>query len=70
MIGEMGLRVVEIFKENDIKFDPKVITVYQVNENLIGRGILNNLQGSTKTGELTVDILKDTPDTLIEYIKA
>ena len=33
------------------------------------RGILNGLQGCTGTGELTSDILKDTPDSLIEYIK-
>ena len=33
------------------------------------RGILNNLQGNTKGGALTSEILKDTPDTLIGYLK-
>jgi hypothetical protein len=33
------------------------------------RGILNNLQGHSKGGELTSDILKDTPDSLIGFLK-
>ena len=33
------------------------------------RGILNGLQGSTKSGKLPSDILKDTPDKLVSYIK-
>ena len=70
MIGQMGMRIIEIFKSNDIKFDPKVLLSYIQSMAPDWRGILNNLQGATKTGELTSDILKDTPDTLIEYIKS
>ena len=66
----MGMKVVEIFKENDIKFDPKILLTYIKSMAPDWRGILNNLQGNTKTGELTSDILQpDTPDTLVEYIK-
>ena len=70
MIGQMGIRLVDILKENNVKFDPKVLLSYIQSMAPDWRGILNNLQGATKTGELTSDILKDTPDTLVEYIKA
>ena len=63
-------RCVLILKDNDIKFDPKVLAKYIMSMAPDWRGILNNLQGSTKTGELTADILQDTPDTLVEHIKA
>ena len=69
MTGEMGMKIVEIFKENDVKFDPKVLLTYIKSMAPDWRGILNNLQGATKTGELTSDILQDTPDTLVEHIK-
>ena len=69
MVGQMGMRIVEIFKENNIKFDPKILLTYIKSMAPDWRGILNNLQGNTKTGELTSDILQDTPDTLVEYIK-
>lgn len=62
-------RCVTILKDNDIKFDPKVLAKYVMSMAPDWRGILNNLQGSTKTGELTADILQDTPDTLVEHIK-
>ena len=64
------LRCVSILKENNITFDNDTLAQYVMSMAPDWRGILNNLQGSTKTGELTADILKDTPDTLIEYIKA
>ena len=70
MVGMMGMRIVSIFKENDIKFDPKTLLTYIKSMAPDWRGILNNLQGATKTGELTADILQDTPDTLIEHIKS
>ena len=28
MVGVMGLKIVEVFKENDVKFDPKVLLTY------------------------------------------
>ena len=69
MVGVMGIKIVDIFKKEDIKFDPKVLLTYIKSMAPDWRGILNNLQGATKTGELTADILQDTPDTLIEFIK-
>ena len=69
MVGLMGMKIVDIFKQEDIKFDPKTLLTYIKSMAPDWRGILNNLQGATKTGELTTDILQDTPDTLIEYIK-
>jgi len=69
MVGVMGMRIVDIFKDRDIKFDPKILLSYIKSMAPDWRGILNNLQGATKTGELTSDILQDTPDTLVEYIK-
>ena len=69
LTGEMGMKIVEIFKENDVKFEPKVLLTYIKSMAPDWRGILNNLQGATKTGELTSDILQDTPDTLVEHIK-
>ena len=63
-------RCVGILKDQDIKFDPKILAKYIMSMAPDWRGILNNLQGSTKTGELTADILQDTPDTLVEHIKA
>ena len=70
MVGEMGMRVVKILKENDIKFDPKVLVKYMQAKAPDWRGILNNLQGKTKGGELPSDILEDTPDALVGYLKA
>ena len=58
------------YKQNNIKFDPQVLLKYIQSMAPDWRGILNNLQGATKTGELTSDILKDTPDAVVEYIKA
>lgn len=69
MVGQMGMSVVSIFKENDIKFDPKVLLSYIKSMAPDWRGILNGLQGNTETGELTSDILHDTPDTLVDHIK-
>ena len=63
-------RCVTILKENEVSFDPKILAQYVMSMAPDWRGILNNLQGISKTGEITPDILKDTPDTLVEYIKA
>jgi DNA polymerase III delta prime subunit len=68
--GEFFSRVSQILKSNDIKFDDKVLAKYIMSMAPDWRGILNNLQGATKTGELTPDILQDTPDTLISYLKS
>ena len=68
--GQFYQRVVPILKSSNIKFSDEVLAKYIMDMAPDWRGILNNLQGATKTGELTSDILQDTPDTLVEYIKA
>lgn len=67
--GEFGLRVVKILKDNDIKFDPKVLLAFMESYAPDWRGILNNLQGKTKSGELPSDILSETPDALVGYLQ-
>jgi len=70
LCGEFFKRCTNILKSNNIKFDDKVLAKFIMSMAPDWRGILNNLQGSTKTGELTSDILKDTPDALIGYLKS
>jgi len=69
LVGEFGMRVVEILKKNKIEFDPKVLVKYLESSAPDWRGILNNLQGKTQTGKLTSDILDETPEALVDLIK-
>lgn len=62
-------RVVSILKSNSVQYDDKVIAKYVMDMAPDWRGILNNLQAESKSGELTADILKDTPEQLVEYMK-
>ena len=59
-----------ILNAGGISFNDKVLAKYIMDMAPDWRGILNNLQGATRTGELCDDILKDTPDTLIQHLKA
>ena len=61
---------VTILEDNNVTFEPKVLAQYVMSMAPDWRGILNNLQGISKSGEISSDILKDTPDSLVEYIKA
>ena len=70
LCGQFFKRVVSILKSGGISFNDKVLAKYIMDMAPDWRGILNNLQGATRTGELTDDILKDTPDTLIQSLKA
>ena len=58
-----------ILKENNVKYDPKVLAQYIMAKAPDWRGILNGLQGICGSGEMTADILKDTPDELVTCIK-
>ena len=69
LAGQFFKRVVPILKSNEIQYDDKVLVKFIMDMAPDWRGILNNLQGHTKTGVLTAEILKDTPDTLIGYLK-
>ena len=69
LAGQFFKRVVPILKSGDIRYDDKVLAKFIMDMAPDWRGILNNLQGHTKGGELTAEILKDTPDTLIGYLK-
>ena len=69
LAGQFFQRVVPILKSGDIRYDDRVLAKFIMDMAPDWRGILNNLQGHTKGGELTAEILKDTPDTLIGYLK-
>ena len=69
LCGEFYGKVTKILKSHDIRFDERLLAKYIMSMAPDWRGVLNNLQGSTKTGELSSDILKDTPDTLIGHLK-
>lgn len=58
-----------ILTEKGVKFDEKILAKYIMDMSPDWRGILNNLQGATKTGELTKDILQETPNALVDSIK-
>ncbi len=70
LAGEFFKRVVPILKSRDIRYDDKVLAKYIMDMAPDWRGILNNLQGYTKTGELSSEILQETPEALISYLKA
>lgn len=62
-------RVVPILRDGDIRYENKVLQRYIMEMAPDWRGILNNLQGYSKGGEITSDILSETPDALVEHIK-
>ena len=67
---EFGMRTAKILQTKDIKFDPKVLMTYVESMAPDWRGILNGLQGNTKTGSLESTILKASPDGLMPLLKA
>ena len=70
LCGQFFKRMSGILKSHDVSFDGQVLAKYIMDMAPDWRGILNNLQGATKTGELPKSILQDTPDALVEYLKA
>ena len=66
---EFGMRTAKILKGNDIKFDPKLLMEYVESMAPDWRGILNGLQGNTKSGSLETNILKGSPDGLMPLLK-
>ena len=69
MVGEFGMRVVKILKDNKVEFEPKLLLKYLKATAPDWRGILNNLQGKCANGTLDASILDETPDALVENIK-
>ena len=69
LCGEFFKKCTTILKSNNIKFDDKVLVKFIMSMAPDWRGILNNLQGCTKTGELTADVLKETPEALVSVMK-
>ena len=65
---KFGMKCADILMTNEVKFEPAVLMQYVESMAPDWRGILNGLQGSTKAGKLNNDILKDTPDTLMEFM--
>ena len=70
LCGEFFKKCTTILKSNNIKYDDKVLVKFIMSMAPDWRGILNNLQGCTKTGELTSDVLKETPDALVSSMKS
>ena len=66
---EFATRTAKILKSKEIKFDPKTLLEYVQAMAPDWRGILNGLQGNTKTGELDSSILKASPDGLMPLLK-
>ena len=62
-------RCVNILKEANVDHDPKVLAQYIMGMAPDWRGILNGLQGAAQSGKLGSDILKETPDALIKFMK-
>jgi DNA polymerase III delta prime subunit len=58
-----------ILKSHNIEFEERVLAKYIMSMAPDWRGILNNLQGSTKNGKLTADVLQETPEALIIAMK-
>ena len=69
LAGQFYKRVVPILKSGNIRYDERVLAKFIMDMAPDWRGILNNLQGHSKGGELTSDILKDTPDALIGHLR-
>ena len=67
--AEMAKKCVTILKANDVEFEMQTLATYIMAMAPDWRGILNGLQGATRTGKLTSDVIKDTPDNLVESIK-
>jgi len=63
-------RVVPVLRAGNIRYENKVLQRYIMEMAPDWRGILNNLQGYSKGGELSSDILSETPDALVEHIKS
>ena len=70
LCGQFYKRIAGILKTNNVTFDDKVLAEYILSMAPDWRGILNNLQFYAKNGTIGSDILNETPDTLIEYIKS
>ena len=68
--AQFALRAAGILKENNIKFEPSLLMKYVISMAPDWRGSLNGLQGKTTTGVLDSSILSETPDELVEFLKA
>lgn len=67
--GQFFKRVVSILKSANVSYDDKVLAKFIMGMAPDWRGILNNLQGHAKSGELTSDILNETPDAVIGFLR-
>lgn len=77
--GEKALQVLSakffkrastILTENGVEFDQKLLAKYIIGMAPDWRGILNGLQGKTSDGVLDASILSQSPDQLVEFLKA
>ena len=70
LCGQFFKRVVRILDAGDIQYDSQVLAKFIMEMAPDWRGILNNLQGQSSSGKITTDILKETPDSMIENLKS
>ena len=70
LCGQFFKRVVSILNTGDISYDNKVLAKFIMDMAPDWRGILNNLQGHSKSGHIGPEILSETPDALVEHIKS
>ena len=69
LCGQFFKYLVPVLKGGNIHYEDKVLARYIMEMAPDWRGIINNLQGYSKSGEITSDILSETPDALVEHIK-
>lgn len=69
LCGQFFKYLVPVLKGGNIHYEDKVLARYIMEMAPDWRGIINNLQGYSKSGEITADILSETPDALVEHIK-
>ena len=67
--GEMFKRCLSILKDRDITFDKEILAKYIMDMAPDWRGILNGLQGNTSDGSLSNEVLKGSPDAVVEMMK-
>jgi DNA polymerase III delta prime subunit len=67
--AEFYKKATKILNDNQIKFNDKILAKYIMAMAPDWRGMLNGMQGNSKTGELSPNILIDTPDTLVQLLK-
>ena len=70
LTAQFVMRCVNILKEHDVTFEPKVLFSFIEGYAPDWRRALNNLQGKTAGGALDATVLGALPDALVEFLRA